>query len=94
MSGLAVLTLALVAASALRTAELSALNDLLADSDAALADSSRTKDAFLAAVSHQLRTPLAVISGFVVAMQRRPSDGADRQACNQPIERNVRRLDT
>lgn len=76
-----------------RTAELSTLNDRLADTNIALAASNRTKDAFLASVSHELRTPLTVISGFVEAMRRLPPGAADREAFIEPIERNVRRLD-
>jgi len=76
-----------------RTAELSTLNDRLADTNIALATSNRTKDAFLASVSHELRTPLTVIAGCVEAMRRLPPGGADRGAFIEPIERNVRRLD-
>jgi signal transduction histidine kinase len=77
-----------------RTAELSAVNERLALSNAALADAGRTKDEFLAAVSHELRTPLTVISGFSDSLRRMHGDDAELARFLDPIDRNVRRLDT
>lgn len=77
-----------------RTAELSAVNDRLAMSNAALADAGRTKDEFLAAVSHELRTPLTVISGFADSLRRMHGDDPELARFLDPIDRNVRRLDT
>jgi signal transduction histidine kinase len=77
-----------------RTTELTQVNERLASTNAALADANRSKDEFLASISHELRTPLTVIAGFVEVLRR--SEGLDASALGylDPIERNVRRLDT
>lgn len=77
-----------------RTAELREVNERLAATNAALADANRSKDEFLASISHELRTPLTVIGGFVEVLRR--SEGMDEATTGylDPIERNVRRLDS
>jgi signal transduction histidine kinase len=77
-----------------RTAELSAVNDRLALSNAALADANRAKDEFLASVSHELRTPLTVIGGFSDSLRRVRPEDRDLERFLDPIDRNVHRLDT
>lgn len=54
-----------------REEELREANLRLAGSNAALAKADQVKDAFLGTVSHDLRTPLAVIAGFARLMQGR-----------------------
>jgi signal transduction histidine kinase len=77
-----------------RNAELREVNERLASTNAALADANRSKDEFLASISHELRTPLTVIAGFLEVLRR--SEGMDATSTGylDPIERNVRRLDT
>ena len=70
---------------ALRTAE-------LAEANRALADAQQAKDRFLATVSHELKTPLTVISGFVSSIRRVRPDDHDLESLLDPIERNVSRL--
>lgn len=77
-----------------RTEELSEVNDRLASTNAALADAGRAKDEFLASISHELRTPLTVIAGFVEVLRRGEDLSDQTEAYLDPIERNVRRLDT
>lgn len=84
-----------------RTVELSQANEQLASLNARLSGTNvqleaagRAKDDFLAAVSHELRTPLTVIRGFMESLRRMQPQGLQLEEMLDPIDRNVRRLDT
>lgn len=83
-----------------RTSELAATNTALTRTNAELVEANRrlaaaqaSRSHFLAAVSHDLRTPLTAIAGFTETLERLPADPAGRSQLIEPIRRNVARLD-
>lgn len=57
-----------------RVAELERLSDDLRASNAAAAEASRAKSQFLAAMSHQVRTPMNGVLGMMAALRQTPLD--------------------
>jgi signal transduction histidine kinase len=70
-----------------------ALREVLASERTARARAeaaNRTKDEFLATLSHELRSPLAAILSWVTLMRTRQLDGARTACALEAIERNTR----
>ncbi|HSS47310.1 MAG TPA: CHASE3 domain-containing protein [Thermoanaerobaculia bacterium] len=55
-------------------------------------EANRSKDEFLATVSHELRNPLNAISGWTVILRNGPADQQASQHAAEVIERNARAL--
>jgi PAS domain S-box-containing protein len=66
---------------------------LLADAETARGRAeaaSRAKDEFLAILSHELRTPITAVHGWVQLMKSRTVDDATREKAMEVIDRNIR----
>jgi signal transduction histidine kinase len=75
------------------TQKITELERLLASTEAALAQALRTsaqKDEFLATLSHELRSPLSAILGWVHILRRGPKTPEDLAKGLDVIERNTR----
>jgi signal transduction histidine kinase/CheY-like chemotaxis protein len=66
-------------------AESARLNDELKETD-------RRKDDFMAMLGHELRNPMAAISGAIEVMRARPDDGAQIERARGIIERQTEQL--
>ncbi|HEY6091012.1 MAG TPA: response regulator [Gemmatimonadales bacterium] len=68
------------------------LETRVAERTAALAESGRRKDDFLAMLGHELRTPLSAIRSAAEALRLRAAESAELQTLQAILERQVRHL--
>jgi signal transduction histidine kinase/CheY-like chemotaxis protein len=66
-------------------------DSLLREQAQALSDGARRKDEFLAMLAHELRNPLAALSG-AVAISARSRDPDDQEWARNSIQRNIKQL--
>jgi signal transduction histidine kinase len=59
-----------------------------------LQENTRTREQFYAAAAHELRTPLAVLSGSVEVALSRPREGAEYKETLSELQQQIRRLTT